>query len=128
MQTNKSMLRALHTIVLTTAIHAAGTAFADTGTSTAYAVFETEEDFVGEIEFIIKFDLTRRHLQEIVDMPNRFIDLFIKCCLQNQGKLSKTKRHDHFFKLTDDEIVLMEKVVREFMLEPERNYFEMEEK
>ena len=83
-----------------------------------------EVDFVGEIEFIIKFDLTRRHLQEIVDMPDRYIDLFIKCCLQNRGKLSKTKRHDYFEKLTDSEIVSMEKVVNEFMLESDRNYFE----
>lgn len=53
MQTSKNMLRALHTVVLTTAIHAASTAFADTGTPTAYAVFETEEDFVGEIDTVI---------------------------------------------------------------------------
>ena len=64
MQTNKNMFGALHAVVLTTAIHAASAAFADTGTPAAYAEFETEEDFVGEIDTVISATRIRQSLTE----------------------------------------------------------------
>jgi len=45
-------------------------------------------------------------------MPDRHIDLFIRCCLQNNGTLSQRKRADLFAMLTDDEILKMEKAIR----------------
>ena len=58
------MFRALNAVMLTTAIHAAGIAFADTGTPAAYAKFETEEDFVGEIDTVISATRIRQLLTE----------------------------------------------------------------
>ncbi len=45
-------------------------------------------------------------------MPDRQIDLFIRFCLQNNGRLSARKRSSHFDFLTDDEILRMEQAIQ----------------
>jgi len=64
-----------------------------------------------ELEFLASYDKTKKALQEIVDMPDQKIDLFIKFCLQNNGKLSVRKRASHFDFLYDEEIIHMEQAV-----------------
>jgi hypothetical protein len=44
-------------------------------------------------------------------MPDRMIDLFIRLCIENKGRLSKNKRRSLFAKLTDEEITTMEACV-----------------
>jgi hypothetical protein len=44
-------------------------------------------------------------------MPDRKIDLFIRFCLQNNGRLSAQKRTSHFDFLSDEEIARMEQAV-----------------
>lgn len=70
-----------------------------------------EVELVEELRFLVKYDDTRRALQEIVDMPDRLMDLFIRCCLQNHGKLSSRKREEFFTMLREDEVERMEDVV-----------------
>jgi hypothetical protein len=67
-----------------------------------------EKDLPEELRFIVAFDKARRGIQEVVDMPDRLIDLFIRLCQQNHGRLSDAKRASHFAMLTDDEIARME--------------------
>ena len=45
-------------------------------------------------------------------MPDRKIDLFIRFCLQNHGRLSARNRLDHFDFLSDEEIARMEQAVQ----------------
>jgi hypothetical protein len=45
-------------------------------------------------------------------MPDRLIDLFIRLCVENNGRLSKNKRKAKFEKLTDKEVSQMEECVR----------------
>jgi hypothetical protein len=56
------------------------------------------------------YDRARASIQEIVDLPDRKLDLFIRLCLQNNGKISSKKREEHFAFLTDDEILKMQAV------------------
>ncbi len=72
-----------------------------------------EEELVQELTFLSNYDAARKALQEIIDMPDRLMDLFINLCLQNNGRLSASKRSAHFSFLTDDELVSMERVVRD---------------
>ena len=72
-----------------------------------------EHQLVEELDFLANYDKTRKAIQEIVDMPDRLIDLFIRLCLQGGGRLSKKKRTAHFEFLTDDELSNLEKAVRE---------------
>ncbi len=67
-----------------------------------------DTELAEELSFLAKYDETKRALQEIVDMPDRQIDLFIRFCLQNNGRLSAGRRNDHFDFLTNDEIDRME--------------------
>ncbi len=69
-------------------------------------------DLAAELRFLRNYDATKAALQEIVDMPDRLIDLFIRLCLQNQGVLSGKKRRGFFEKLSDDEVARMQAAVR----------------
>ncbi len=69
-------------------------------------------ELVEELAFLQNYDRTKEAIQAIVDMPDRHIDLFIRLCLQNNGRLSKQKRAGLFPRLTDVEIREMEKAVR----------------
>jgi hypothetical protein len=72
-----------------------------------------EHELVEELDFLVNYDKTKQAIQEIVDMPDRLIDLFIQLCMQNNGRLSAGKRESHFGFLSDDELAGMENVVRE---------------
>ena len=72
-----------------------------------------EDEFVEELSFLANYDGTKKAIQEIVDMPDRLIDLFIRLCLQNNGSLSARKKRSHFNFLTDDELFSMERAIKE---------------
>ena len=71
-----------------------------------------DTELVGELDFLANYDKTRMALLEIVDIPDRQIDLFIRFCLENNGKLSARKRSSHFYSLSDDEIARMEQAMQ----------------
>ena len=70
-------------------------------------------ELADELAFLANYDRTKAAIQAIVDMPDRQIDLFIRFCLQNQGRLSASKRASHFDFVTVDEIAQMEHAVRD---------------
>jgi hypothetical protein len=72
-----------------------------------------ESELVEELSFLVSYDETKQAIQEVVDMPDRQIDLFIRFCLQNGGSLAARKRKSNFEFLTADEITKMEKAVQE---------------
>jgi len=71
-----------------------------------------ETELAGELEFLANYDQTKKAIKEIVDMPDRKIDLFIRFCLQNKGRISARKRASHFNFLTEAEIALLEQAVQ----------------
>ncbi|HSQ42369.1 MAG TPA: Fic family protein [Fibrobacteraceae bacterium] len=71
-----------------------------------------DEELTTELEFLRHYDATRKMLREIVDLPDRQMDLFMNLCVQSQGKISSTKRASQFSKLTDEEITAMEQAVQ----------------
>jgi hypothetical protein len=86
-------------------------------TSQAEALFRFIEqtidaELVEELAFLANYDETKRAIQEIVDVPDRRIDLFIRFCLQNNGRLSERKRASHFESLSEDEIARMEQAIQ----------------
>ncbi len=78
-----------------------------------------ETELVEELAFLANYDDTKRSVQAIVDMPDRDIDLFIRFCLQNNGKLSQRKRESHFRLLTNEEIDRLERAVAEGYKQPD---------
>jgi hypothetical protein len=71
-----------------------------------------EKELVEELNFLKNYDATKRAIQEIVDMPDNRIDLFIRFCLQNNGVVSPTKRKSHFAELTDEEVGKMQAAIQ----------------
>lgn len=71
-----------------------------------------DTELTEELAFLANYDGARKAIQEIVDMPDRQMDLFIRACLQNNGRLSAQKRSSQFNMLTDDEVRRMEDVVQ----------------
>ena len=71
-----------------------------------------ETEFADELAFLSNYDAVKRSIKEIVDMPDRQIDLFIRFCLQNNGRLSNRKRSSHFDSLTNEEISEMEQAIQ----------------
>ncbi len=71
------------------------------------------EELVEELSFLANYDNTKKAIRDIIDMPDRLIDLFIQLCLQNNGTLSVRKRAARFEFLTDEELSAMEQAVRD---------------
>ncbi len=70
-----------------------------------------EHELIAELRFLANYDKAKRALRSIVDMPDRLIDLFIRICHQNQGRLSTNKRVSHFHMLTEAEVAQMEQAL-----------------
>lgn len=68
-------------------------------------------DFVQELNFLAGFKKAKEQIQAVVDMPDRKVDLFIKLCLQNRGRLSRAKADEEFSELTAGEIEALEAIV-----------------
>lgn len=71
-----------------------------------------ENELVSELDYILDYEKAKLTIRAIVDMPDRLIDLFIRLCVENNGRLSKNKRKAKFEKLTDKEVSQMEECVR----------------
>lgn len=71
-------------------------------------------DFKNELQYLVNYDKTKKLLQNLVDMPDRKINLFIQI-VDHNGKLSNQKKRDHFPELTDEEVNAMETTVKEHM-------------
>ena len=55
-------------------------------------------------------------MRDIVEMPDRHADLFIKLVRQNGGALSKKKRKlPEFTVLADEEVDALERLIREIL-------------
>ena len=73
-----------------------------------------EKALPAEILFLQQYDAARRLMREVVDLPNRHADLFVRLCLQNEGTLSTTKRQlPEYAKLTSKEITGLEAAMAE---------------
>lgn len=77
-----------------------------------------DQDLPEEIEFLRRYDRTKRLMQDVVDLPARKLDLFIRCCRQNGGTVSAAKRGGHFAELRDEEIARLEEAVRRGFASP----------
>ena len=71
-----------------------------------------DTELVEELAFLESYDRAKKAIQDIVDMPDQKIDLLIRVCLQNDGRLPVRRRTRHFEFLSDDEVVSLEDVIQ----------------
>ena len=72
-----------------------------------------ERDLPEELAFLRGYDRAKSLIQDVVDLPDRKLDLFIRLCKQNGDRLSQAKRDAHFAMLTDEELARLERAVRD---------------
>ena len=72
-----------------------------------------DEELAKELSFLSNYDQTKKAIQNVIDMPDRLIDLFVQLCLSNNGSISAKKRSSHFDFLTDGELAAMEQAVKD---------------
>jgi Fic/DOC family len=73
-----------------------------------------EVDLVAELDFLRRFDEVRARMREVVEMPDKKEQLFIKLTLRNAGRLSPHKRR-LFAQLDDATIAALEAIVVDAM-------------
>jgi Fic family protein len=85
---------------------------------TAQAIYLAEtidatlkEDMPEELLFLMRYDEAKKEIQDIVDMPDRDINLMLIFLHQNKGVFPK-RRRDQFSKLNDEEILKMQEVYK----------------
>jgi len=66
-----------------------------------------------EIDYLKRHDEAMRRIMDTVEMPDRLGENLIMFIRQNDGKLAKKLQKDEFDKLTDDEVKMVEAIVRE---------------
>jgi hypothetical protein len=69
------------------------------------------EDMPNELLFLQRYDEVKKEIQNIVDMPDKYINLMIIYLHQNKGIFPKRRRAE-FVKLTDSEILAMQNAFR----------------
>jgi hypothetical protein len=62
-----------------------------------------------EVALLEKYDRFTEFIKNYVEMPDKLVDLLIRCLNHNKGKLSKRARKNEFEKLTEDETRVIEK-------------------
>ncbi len=64
-----------------------------------------------ELEFVSRYREAKAGIEEVTDLPDRLMNLFIQVVAKNGGRLSRAKRH-HFARQSDEQILRMEHAVR----------------
>jgi hypothetical protein len=72
-----------------------------------------EHDLPREIDYLRRHDEAMRRVMDAVEMPDRLADNLILYIRQNAGTLSKRRRSGDYQKLTDEEVLLLEAIVRD---------------
>jgi len=76
-----------------------------------------EEDLPNETEFLRRYDAFRERVGNIVDMPDRTVDLLFRFLRQNKGRLSNRARKGEFAELTERETEHMEQIFNDIFVD-----------
>ena len=74
-----------------------------------------KEDMPEELLFLMRYDEAKKEIQQIVDMPDRDINLMLIFLHQNKGLFPK-RRREQFSKLNDEEILKMQEAYRKIYM------------
>jgi hypothetical protein len=72
-----------------------------------------EHDLPREIDYLRRHDDAIRRIMDAVEMPDRLAENLLTFVRQNKGTLSKRRRNQEFKDLRDDEVRLLEGIVRD---------------
>ena len=68
-------------------------------------------DLKEELDFVSVYDRALAAVIDIIDMPDRRASLFVRLCMQNGGRLARSRR-EQFSELSDEEIRSLETAIK----------------
>lgn len=80
-----------------------------------------EHDLPREIDYLRRHDDAIRRIMGAVEMPDRLAENLLMFVRQNKGTLSKRRRNQEFKDLRDDEVRLLEGIVRDVFKGSDKN-------
>lgn len=75
--------------------------------------YTIEHDLPKEIDYLKAYDRTKEEILSVIEMPDNTLSLLVNLVRQNGGTLSNRKRESEFSALTDDEVQMIEEIVRD---------------
>jgi hypothetical protein len=72
-----------------------------------------DQDLPREIDYLRRHDEAIRRIMDAVEMPDRVAENLVMFIRQNNGTLSKKRRHGEFKKLRAAEVTLIERIVND---------------
>lgn len=72
-----------------------------------------EHDLPREIDYLRRHDAALRRIMDTVEMPDRVAENLLMFIRQNKGTLSKRRRRDEYKELRDNEVEMLQKIVRD---------------
>ncbi len=72
-----------------------------------------DEDLPREIDYLRRHDEALRRIMDAVEMPDRLAENLVMFIRQNSGRLPSRRRQGDFEKLSDGEVILIEKIVND---------------
>lgn len=72
-----------------------------------------EEDLPGEADYLRRHDAALRRIMDRAEMPDRVAADFVMFLRQNGGVLPRKRREREFARLTDQEVLALEAIVRD---------------
>ena len=70
-------------------------------------------DLPAETAFLRIYDAFKIEMKQMIDMPDRLLDLLFRFLRQNEGRLSKRARDKEFSALSDAEVARVETIYAE---------------
>lgn len=63
-----------------------------------------------EVNYLKRRDAFKEEVDEVVDLPDRLVDLLLQFLRQNEGHLSQRAKEEEFSKMSDSEFVELERI------------------
>ncbi len=73
-------------------------------------------EFRDELDFLVRYRKAREEIDDLVELSDAARNRFVQFCIQNGGRLAKSKRTRYFGALTDTEVQALEQVVQEHLM------------
>ena len=73
-------------------------------------------EWAAELNYLNSYDVTKKLMRQVVDMPDVDVNRMMRFVCQNKGKLGADKRRKFFPKLSDEQVTSFERIIREQLM------------
>lgn len=91
-----------------------------------YKTMETSisQDLVQEVIYIVKYDAVKKAIEDVLDIPNKELNLFIQLAIQGNGTISKSKRPRFDRWMSGEQLLALERTIGKILDQINRDAIE----